>query len=321
MESAVSNLCSSGDRVVAVSAGYFGGRWAEILDRFGCEVVKLEYPWGQTPSPVDLEATLSDVGDAKAVFMTQSETSTGVVADIEEMVQICRNASTLSVVDAISGLGSVPLETDAWGIDVVVSGSQKGLMTPPGLAFAVPSAAALEAARSATSPRFYLDWERAIAAQSKGNTAFTPAVSLIFGLDAALELLLKNGLEASWERSRVLGRAARAGVKAMGLDLFSPDNDSSRVVTAMRSPDGVDGQELVAQIQNDSGVTLAGGQGELRGEIVRISHIGFVGIEDVVSALDALELALLSRGADIANGASDAAREAYEGESQGSVHS
>jgi aspartate aminotransferase-like enzyme len=312
MESAVANLVSPGDRVLVVSAGYFGERWAQIASRYGCDVQELRYAWGETPAATDVEARLAELGGATAVYCTQSETSTGVVADVEAIAGRARAAGALAVVDAISCLGAVPLELDAWGVDVAVSGSQKALMTPPGLAFAAVSGRALEASRSAASPRFYLDWERALEAQAESRTPFTPAVSLIRGLDRALELLLAGGIESAWERSARLGRACRAGVGALGLELFSPDEDRSAVVTAIRVPAGADGAAIVRSMREGSGVTVAGGQGELKGKIVRIGHIGYVGIDDVAAALDALERALLGAGVPVEQGiAAGCAREAF----------
>jgi aspartate aminotransferase-like enzyme len=311
MESAVANLCSSGDRVLIVSAGHFGDRWGQLARAYGCDAIELEYEWGETPDPDDVAARLAE-RRTQVVFCTQSETSTGVVADVHAIAERARAAGALCVVDAISSLGAVPLETDGWGVDVVVSGSQKALMTPPGLAFVAVSAAARAAAQTAASPRFYLSWERAFASQEELRTPFTPAVSLIQGLDVALRLLLADGLEAAWEGARRLGRACRAGVKAMGLELFSPDEDRSAVVTAIRVPDGVDGAALVRSLRERGGVTVAGGQGRLRGKIVRIGHIGYVGLDDVAAALDALELALAEAGRAVDRGAgAAAAREVY----------
>jgi aspartate aminotransferase-like enzyme len=209
----------------------------------------------------------------------------------------------LVVVDAVSSLGAVPLETDAWGLDVVVSGSQKALLCPPGLAFASVSPAALEAAAASTAPRFVLDCERTRSAQAKLDAPFTPAVSLVRALDVALGLLLGEGLEVAFERHVRLGRACREGVKAMGLELFSPDEDRSAVVTAARIPDGIHGTEVVATLRDRFGLTVAGGQGELRGKIVRIGHIGWFDVFDITTALAALELVLADAGADIERGA------------------
>ncbi|MFN2471533.1 MAG: alanine--glyoxylate aminotransferase family protein [Gaiellaceae bacterium] len=306
MESAVANLLSPGDRAVVVSAGNFGERWAAIAGAYGCEVESLRYAWGETPSAADLAAQLRDLGGAVAVFLTHSETSTGVVCDLEALAAVAREAGALVVVDAISSLGAVPVETDEWGLDVVVSGSQKALMTPPGLAMASVSPRAWEANGRAALPRFYFDWARTRKAQEQPQTPFTPAISIVVGLNVALQLLLEEGLPTVFDRHVRLGRACREGVKAMGLELFSPDEDRSAVVTAIRMPDGVDGQEVVGTVRERLGVTLAGGQGELRGKVVRIGHIGYVDIFDVVTALAALELALTEAGADIERGVATA---------------
>jgi len=296
MDSAVANLCSPGDRVLVVSAGHFGERWAQIIARYGCDLVQLRYEWGETPDPRDVGDALEEMGGAKVVYCTQSETSTGVVSDVRSIGEHAAAAGALCVVDAISSLGAVPLEQEAWGIDVVVAGSQKALMTPPGLAFASVSAGATNASAAATSPRFYLDWARALEAQARNRTPFTPAVPLIRGLDVALDLVLADGLEAAWERCRRLGFACREGVKALGLDLFSPDEDRSAVVTAVRMPHGVDGGAVLRSMRERSGVTAAGGQGALAGRIIRIGHIGAIGIDDVAAAVAALEAALAEAG-------------------------
>jgi serine---pyruvate transaminase len=314
MESAVANLCSPGDRVLVVSAGHFGERWAEIAARYGCDVVHLAYEWGATPRADDVEARIAEVGGVRAVYLTQCETSTGVVADVRAIAERAEAAEALVVVDAISSLGAIRLETDEWGVDVVVAGSQKALMTPPGLALASVSTAAVDASVTATSPRFYFDWERARKYLGKRppEAQFTPAISLVVGLDAALSLLLDEGLEAAFDRHIRLGRACRAGVKAMGLELFSPDEDRSAVVTAIRMPEGIDGQEIVRFLRDREGVTIAGGQGHLRGIVVRIGHIGYVDVFDVTTALAGLEVALAEAGADVERGATvTAALEAY----------
>jgi aspartate aminotransferase-like enzyme len=193
----------------------------------------------------------------------------------------------------------VPLETDAWGLDVVITSSHKALMCPPGLAFASICDRAFDAARVATAPRYYFEWERTRSAQERGENPFSPAISLYLGLDVALGMILEEGLEAAYERHVRLGRACRAGVKAMGLELFSPDEDRAAVVTAIRMPDDVDGQAIVLSMRERSGVTIIGGQGEVRGRIVRIGHIGYVDVFDVTTALSALEVAMVEAGADV----------------------
>jgi aspartate aminotransferase-like enzyme len=311
MESTVANLCSPGDRVVVVSAGYFGERWAGIAQAYGCEVEHLRFEWGESPSADDLAGRLAELGGAKIVLLTQSETSTGVVADVAALAGVSKDAGALVAVDAISSLGAVPLETDAWGIDAVASGSQKALMTPPGLAMVSVSEPAWSALGS--SPRFYFDWERTRKAQAKLDAAFTPAVSLVAGLDVALGLLLEQGLEAAFEQHVRLGRACREGIKAMGLELFSPDDDTAAVVTAVRAPDGIDTGELVLALRDRYGITLAPGQGDLKGKIFRIGHIGYYDVFDITTALAGVELGLAELGAEIERGvAVTRALEAYE---------
>ena len=314
MEGAVANLCSPGDRVLVVSAGNFGERWASLARAYGCDLVHVRYAWGETPSADDVVSALAEAGGAKALFLVHSETSTGVVADVRQIAAAIAGSGTLTVVDAISSLGAVPLETDAWGLDVVVSGSQKALMTPPGLATTSVSSAALAAARESRSGRFYFDWARTLEAQAEEPPVnpFTPAIPLVVGLDVALALLLEEGLEAAFDRHARLGRACRAGVKALGLELFSPDEDRSAVVTAVRMPPDVDAADVIRALSRRFGITLEGGRGALVGKIVRIGHIGYMDVFDVTTALAALELVLADLGADVERGAAvSAALDAY----------
>jgi serine---pyruvate transaminase len=311
-ESAVTNLLSSGERVLAVSWGNFGERWAKMAAAYGCEVETLAYAWGETPQPAELERRLGETG-AETVFLVHSETSTGVVADLEPLVGICREAGALAVVDAISSLGAVPLETDAWDVDVVVTGSQKALMTPPGLAFVSVSERARRKAERATLPRFYWDWRRMIAEQEKDTTAFTPAVSTVVALDVALGRLLDEGLESAFARHTALGRACRAGVKGMGLELYSPDDDRSAVLTAVLTPEGIDAVALRLALRDRHGITIAGGHGDIADRLFRIGHIGYVDVYDIAAVLAAVELELVDAGADIERGvAVSAALEAYQ---------
>jgi aspartate aminotransferase-like enzyme len=298
--------------VLVVSAGYFGERWAALTRAYGADVDHLRYEWGEIPSAEDAAARLRE-RPVTAVFLTHSETSTGVVSDLQPFAAAAREAGALSVVDAVSSLGAVPLETDAWGIDVVASGAQKALMTPPGLAMVSASEAAWEKSATAGSPRFYWDWERTRKGQATLDAPVTPPVSLVAGLDVALRMLLDEGLEAAFDRHIRLGRACREGVKAMGLELFSPDDDSSAIVTAVRAPEGVDSSELVLLLRDRHGVTLAPGQGELKGKIFRIGHIGYYDVFDITTALAAVELALIELGADVERGtAVTRALEAFE---------
>jgi aspartate aminotransferase-like enzyme len=308
MESAAANLCETGDRVAVVSHGSFGERWVAICEQHGLDVQALRYEWGERPDPDEVGAAVRESG-VDVVFCQQSDTSTGVVADVRALKEAVGDATL--VVDAVSSLGAVPLETDAWGIDVVVSGSQKALMAPPGLATASVPAHVLGRAKPSRS--FYFDWRRNKKAQDALDAAFTPAVSLIRSLDVALGLLLEQGLEAAFERHVRLGRAARAGAKARGLELFSPDDDTAAVVTAIRAPEGVDADELLRRLRDRHGVTLAPGQQHLKGKIFRIGHIGWFDVFDIASALAAVELSLTELGAGIERGAAvPAAFEAFE---------
>src|SRR5262249_33233391 len=248
------------------------------------------------PSADDLASRLAE-REARAVLLTHSETSTGVVADVRAFAAAAREGGAVCVVDAVSRLRAVPLQTDEWGVGGVLAGSQKALMTPPGLAMASVSETAWDA--RGTLPRFYFDWERTRKAQQIFDAAFTPAVSLVVALDVALGLLLGQGLEAAFQRHVRLGRACREGIKAMGLELFSPDDASAAVGTAVRGPDGIDTGELLLLLRDRHGVTLAPGQGPLKGKIFRIGHIGFFDVFDIATALAGVELALGELGADV----------------------
>jgi aspartate aminotransferase-like enzyme len=313
LESVVANLTSPGDRVAVVSAGYFGERWAQIAAGYGCDVDHLRYEWGETPTADDLAARLAETGGTSLVLVTQSETSTGVVADVRAFAAVTKEAGALIAVDAISSLGAIPCETDAWELDSVVSGSQKALMSPPGLSMVSVSESAWQARARAASPRFYLDWERTREAQEQLDAAFTPAVSIVIGLNVALGMILERGLETAFEHHIRLGRACREGVKAMGLELFSPDDDTSAVVTTVRVPERVDGAQFLLDLRDRLGITLAPGQGPLKGKVFRIGHIGFFDIFDITTALAGIELALAEAGADIERGvATTRALETYE---------
>ena len=301
-ESAIVSLCSPGERVLAVSAGSFGERWGSMARTYGCEVEELKYAWGETPTADDLQRKLTEIDPVSLVFLVHSETSTGVVADIQSLAAVAKDAGALVVVDGVSSLGAVPLEMDDWNLDVVISGSQKALMTPPGLDTAAVSDAAWEQVARSTLPSFYFDWDKTRKAQQKLDSAFTPAVSLIVALDVALGLLLEEGLDAVFERHVRLGRACRAGVKAMGLELFSPDDDRSAVVTATHMPAGIPSSDLTRALRDGHGITIAAGQGDVKEAIFRIGHIGWYDEFDIATALSAIELVLGELGAPIERG-------------------
>ncbi len=293
MESAVANLITPGDRVLVASAGNFGERWVKILKAYGLQPDHLSQRWGERLDPVRIAQRSQGCA---AVYVTHSETSTGVVHDVQAIAEAVRPTGALLVVDAVSSLAGVELATAAWGIDVVVSGSQKALMTPPGLAFAAVSERAWALSERGGLPRFTLDWRTTRDAQAASSTAFTPPVTLVAGLDAAIAMLEREGLDAAWRRNRRLARAAREGAKALGLELFSPDDESSAMVTAISMPDAIDGQQVYGLLRDRYGVVLAGGQGTLRGRVIRIGHMGYMNEFDIVTALSALEMALTDLG-------------------------
>src|SRR5439155_17305124 len=280
-ESAVANLTEPGERALVVSSGNFGERWAAMVSGYGADVDHLRYAWGETPDPAEVR---DRAAGARIVYIVHSETSTGVVSDLQALGSAAKEAGALVVVDAISSLGAVPCETDAWGLDVVVAGSQKALMTPPGLGLVSVSPAALAKASETSTPRFYFDWERTRKAQETLDAPFTPAVPLVLGLDVALGLILDEGLEAAFDRHVRLGRATRAGIKAMGLELASPDEDRAAVVTTVRAPEDLDVAAFLLDLRDRLGVQLIGGQGVWKGQGFRIGHIGYFDLFDITTA-------------------------------------
>jgi serine---pyruvate transaminase len=312
MESAVASLVVPGEPAVVASAGKFGQRWAEMCEAFGAETTHLEFEWGEKVDPERVGNALAGLGrPARALFTTQSETSTGVVNDVRALAEIARAHNTILVVDAISGLAAVDLPQDEWGVDVVIAGSQKSLMTPPGLAFASASERALAAAAENPGRRYYFDWARTATGQREqpANSPFTPAVTLWRALDVALELIFEEGLEAVFERHAILARAARAGVEAMGLERFGPDDPDANVVTVARLPESLDGAAVPKLMRDRLGITVAGGQGHLKGKIVRIAHCGYYGAFDIVVALTGLEMAVRELGHEAEPGAAAGAAE------------
>ena len=302
MESAVANLVRPGEPAVVASAGKFGERWAELCDAYGARTVHHEAGWGNKVEPADLDRVLEGERDAGVVFTTVSETSTGVVNDVRELTEVVHRHGALMAVDAVSALGAVPVPQDEWGVDVVVAGSQKALMSPPGLAFASPNEAALERAGQAGGPgRYYFDWQRTAAGQRKDppDSPFTPAVGLVTALDVALGLIEEEGLEQVYERHRLLGRAAREAVRALELDLFGPEDENANVVTAISLPETVDGAQVPKLMRDRFGVTIAGGQGKLKGRIARIAHCGYFGAFDILTTISAFEMALRELGHDL----------------------
>jgi aspartate aminotransferase-like enzyme len=310
LESSVANLFSPGDRVVVPVAGYFGDRFARIAEAFKLDVWRIDYEWGRAARAEDVAAALSEA-PTKGVLAQHSETSTGVIHDIEAIGEACRDGGALLVVDVISSLGAVPYDGDAWGVDVAVGGSQKALGATPGLAFVSISERAWEASREAANPRFYFDWAayKASVELPDPESPWTPAISLMLGMRAALRLFFEEGEEAVLARHRTLSEATKEGVRALGLDLDGEHPERAWAVTAVRAPEGIDGNELVAKVRADHGIILAPGQGPLKGKVFRIGHLGHYDRFDIVRCLAALELTLERMGYPVKRGAGVAAAE------------
>jgi aspartate aminotransferase-like enzyme len=306
MESAVSNLVGPGEPVAVASCGKFGERWLELCQAFGGDAEHLDVEWGTAISPDELDDAIKGMKrPPRAVFTTQSESSTGVVNDVRALTAVAHDHGAVICVDAISGIGAVDLPQDEWGVDVVIAGSQKALMCPPGLAFASVNQRAMALAAETPGRRYYFDWAKTAKGQAEEppNSPFTPAVTLWRALDVALELIEREGLERVFERHGILARAARAGIEALGLERFGPDNPDANVLTAARLPDSLDGAMVPKLMRDRYGVTAAGGQGQLKGKIVRIAHCGYYGAFDIVIALTALESALRDLGHEVEPGA------------------
>ena len=309
MESAVANLVRAGEPALVASCGKFGERWVELCDAYGAETLHWETEWGRRVDPAELDRRLEQNPGVELVFTTLSETSTGVINDIRALTEVAHGHGALIAVDAVSAIGAVPLPQDAWGVDVVVSGSQKALMCPPGLGFASPNPAALERAAGVRGPRHYFDWARTVEGQRQDppDSPFTPAVGLVQALDVALGMIDREGLDAVYERHRLLGRATRGAARALDLELLGEADDNAAVVTAIRLPETIDGARVPRTMRDRYGVTIAGGQGRLKGTIARIAHCGYFGAFDIVVTLAAFEMTLRELGHEVELGAGVAA--------------
>ncbi|MBN2332349.1 MAG: alanine--glyoxylate aminotransferase family protein [Deltaproteobacteria bacterium] len=299
MEGSIANLFSPGDKVITVNGGKFGERWGQIAAGYGLEVLTIAVPWGTAVKPQEIADLLAREGNVRGVLIQASETSTGVMHPVKEIAEVIKSYDqTILVVDAITGVGVFDLPMDAWGLDVVVTGSQKALMLPPGLAFAAVSQKAWGFNKQSTLPRYYFDFAKELKNAQKGQNAYTPAVSLIIGLREVLKMIREEGLENVFARHERLASATRAGVQALGLELYAPDAPSN-AVTAVIAPEGVDGQDVVKVLRTTYGVTIAGGQDQAKGKIFRLAHLGYVDDLDVLTGLSALEMALMDLGYDL----------------------
>jgi aspartate aminotransferase-like enzyme len=308
MEAAVTNTTSPGDRVLVVNGGKFGERWARIAAAYGLAVTELKVEWGRAVDPGAIERALGEQPETRLVLMQASETSTAVLHPVEAVARAVRGRDALLIVDGITAVGVLDLPMDALGIDVLITGSQKALMLPPGLAFLALSPRAWQAVERARTPRFYFDLRRERDNQAKHTTAWTPAISLVLGLHAALTLLFAEGLDAVFARHARLARATRAGAEALGMRLVAPASPSP-AVTGLWLPEGVPGK-LVGYLRDRVGITFAGGQDQLKGKIVRVAHLGYVDAFDVTTALAVLEMALAVFGHEVPFGRGVGAAEA-----------
>jgi len=296
MEGAVSNFLSPGDKALTINGGKFGERWGKLCKSFGAQVTELKVEWGRAVDPQAVADALKKDPGIKAVYVQASETSTGVAHDVKALAQIVKGfPDTILVVDAITALGVFDLKSDEWGLDVVVTGSQKALMLPPGLAFVSVSDKAWQLAEKAKNCSFYFNLKKERENQQKNQTAYTPAVSLIIGLQEVLKILKAEGLEAVFARQANLAMAMREGMKAAGLALF-PKESPSDALTAVSAPEGIDGQAVYKNLRVQYGITAAGGQDHLKGKIFRLSHMGYMDRFDVITAVAATEMVLKGLG-------------------------
>ncbi|MEX2393255.1 MAG: alanine--glyoxylate aminotransferase family protein [Actinomycetota bacterium] len=309
MESAVTNLFSPRDKILVLNTGNFADRFAKIAKIWGIEAEQITYEWGANAQAADVQHALDADDSFKAVLCQHSETSTGIVNDVEAIGRVVKDRHQLFIVDGISGVGAAPLRVDDWGIDVLIGGSQKALMTPPGIAFLTVSAAAWKANEACTAPRFYTDWATTKASLDLDppETPYTPAVTIFRAFRTALQMVEQEGIEAAWERHAVLGRACREGVKAIGLDVQTEEADRACVLTAVVAPEGLDGGTISKHMRIKHGIVFAPGQGKLKGKIFRIGHCGYYGPRDILMGLAALEATLQTLGYPVKEGAATSA--------------
>jgi aspartate aminotransferase-like enzyme len=297
MEAAVSNLFSPGDKVLVINGGKFGERWLNIANAFALDPIEVKVEWGQAVKVDVVEKQLKLHPDIQSVMLQASETSTTVLHPVKEIANLTKNGP-LFLVDGVTAVGVLPVPLDKWGIDALVTGSQKALMLPPGLGFIALSERAWQKTKKAKLPRFYFDLNLERKNQAKGSGAFTPAVSLIFGLRASLNMMAREGFDRVYARHARLARATRAAATAMGLKLLAPDSPSP-AATGIFLPDGLDADKVLDYLRDQMGVILAEGQDQLKGKAIRIAHVGYMGAFDVITAIAALEMALRKFGAEI----------------------
>jgi len=296
LEAVIVNSLSPGDKVLSVSVGVFGERFAAIAEQFGAEVIPLRFEWGKAADVDAVRQALQAEPKIKAVLVTHNETSTGVTNDLASISSAVKEFDKLLLVDAISSMSSINLPVDDWHCDVTVTGSQKGWMVPPGLVMVSLSQEGWQAQAKAKMPRFYWDFAKAKSYLEKGQTPWTPAISIIFGLSVSLEMMLREGLANIIARHARIGQAARDGVKSLGLSLFAEEGYASNTVTAVAAPDGLDTKKMLRILREEHRVVLSGGQQRLDGKIFRIGHLGWVNEGDIEAVISALKVVLPQAG-------------------------
>ena len=304
MEAAIANCFSAGDTVIVCRNGKFGDRQKLIAETYGLNVIDLAYEWTEVVKPADVAAALAEHPEARGVIVTQSETSSGVLNDVKTIGAIVGPMEdVVLIVDSITGIGAVECKTDEWGLDVVMTGSQKGLMLPPGLAACTVSKKAWKAYERSTLPKFYFDWMKYQKNVAKDTTPFTPAVTLVLGLKESLKMIADEGIDNTIARHSRLAEATRKGCEALGLKLFAPPEGRGSAVTPVWVPEGIDGKAIVKILKDKHGVTIAGGQDDYVGKIIRIGHLGYFGEFDIITTLSALEMTLAELGYEFTRGA------------------
>ncbi|MDR3048589.1 MAG: alanine--glyoxylate aminotransferase family protein [Elusimicrobiota bacterium] len=304
METAVVNLLSPGDEIIVASCGNFGDRWAKIAQSYGVKVISVSVEWGKIVIPAQIEEALKANPNVKAVYTTFTETSTGVVNDIKTIGEIVSKTNAVLVVDTVSGLVGQEYRADAWKVDVTVSGSQKGFMLAPGLSFITLSDKAWKLVETSKIPKFYFDIKKYKKSYATNETPFTPPVTLMVSLLEAIKMIKEEGLENMWNEYKLLAKASRAGMKALGLELFG--EVPCEVVTSAKVPEAIGGK-IVKTLREKYGVSIAGGQGDLKGKIIRFAHMGYIGKADILVGFSCLEMVLEELGVKIEKGKSVAA--------------
>ena len=311
MEAAVTNLLSPGDKAIAVNGGKFGERWIDLCQAFKASTIEYKVEWGKAPQAAQIKRLLDTNPDTKAVFITLAETSTGVTPDVKAIGDVVRNYKAVLVVDAVSGFAVQEIRVDEWHVDIMISGSHKGLMLPPGVGFVTASAKAIAQINACTTPRLYFDLREAKKAMEKADTAFTPAIGIIIAMVESIKLIKQRGLENMFKEFIRLAQGTRAGCKAIGLELYTDPSCATNVLTAVKLPAGIDGEKLAKIMRDTHGITVAGGQDSLKGKVIRIAHMGALDEYDLLTGIACLEKVLHQMGHKFELGAGLTAAQKY----------